>query len=125
MRNAGTAVEQGSAPEGTGRVRLGQVRWTICAMLFAATSINYMDRQVIAILEPTLQHSDWADRRWTTATSSPAFRPLTPSACWPQGWLIDRLGTRLGYCLFMGIWALSAMAPLAGQQCAGVWDCAL
>jgi len=36
---------------------MGRVRWTICAMLFVATSINYMDRQVIAILKPTLQHS--------------------------------------------------------------------
>lgn len=38
-------------------IRLGRVRWTICAMLFAATSINYMDRQVISILKPTLAHS--------------------------------------------------------------------
>src|SRR5258708_29415336 len=37
--------------------RLGRVRWTVCAMLFVATSINYMDRQVIAILKPTLEHS--------------------------------------------------------------------
>ena len=37
--------------------RLGHVRWTICAMLFFATSINYMDRQVIALLKPTLQHT--------------------------------------------------------------------
>ena len=34
--------------------RIGHVRWTICAMLFAATSINYMDRSVLAILKPTL-----------------------------------------------------------------------
>ena len=34
---------------------IGHVRWTICAMLFAATTINYMDRQVIAILKPTLR----------------------------------------------------------------------
>ena len=36
--------------------RLGRVRWTICAMLFAATSINYMDRQVLSLLKPTLMH---------------------------------------------------------------------
>ena len=33
--------------------RIGHVRWTICAMLFAATTINYMDRQVIGLLKPT------------------------------------------------------------------------
>jgi hypothetical protein len=37
--------------------RFGRVRWTVCAMLFVAASINYMDRQVIAILKPTLEHS--------------------------------------------------------------------
>ena len=40
--------------------RIGRVRWTICAMLFAATSINYMDRQVIAILKPTLSSASTA-----------------------------------------------------------------
>ena len=49
-------AENGAWP-GLSRMRLGRVRWTICAMLFVATSINYMDRQVIAILKPTLQHS--------------------------------------------------------------------
>ena len=38
-------------------VGLNNTRWTVCAMLFAATSINYMDRQVIAILKPTLEQS--------------------------------------------------------------------
>ena len=37
--------------------RIGRVRWTICAMLFAATTINYMDRQVLSLLKPTLQAS--------------------------------------------------------------------
>ena len=40
--------------EDGGGARMGRVRWTICAMLFFATSINYMDRQVIALLKPTL-----------------------------------------------------------------------
>jgi ACS family hexuronate transporter-like MFS transporter len=48
-----TRTESGSSPGSP----LGHVRWTICAMLFVATSINYMDRQVIAILKPTLEHS--------------------------------------------------------------------
>ena len=47
-------LEEGDASPGA---RIGRVRWTICAMLFIATSINYMDRQVLAILKPTLQHS--------------------------------------------------------------------
>lgn len=90
-------------------MRIGQVRWTICAMLFAATSINYMDRQVIAILEPTLQRAiglTQVDYGYIVAGFQAAYAIGVVGA----GWLIDRLGTRLGYCLFMGIWALSAMA---------------
>ena len=44
--------ESGPAPS-----RVGNIRWTICALLFVATTINYMDRQVLGILKPTLQHS--------------------------------------------------------------------
>jgi ACS family hexuronate transporter-like MFS transporter len=78
-------------------------------MLFAATSINYMDRQVIAILEPTLQKAiglTQVDYGYIVAGFQAAYAIGVVAA----GWLIDRLGTRLGYCLFMGIWALSAMA---------------
>ncbi|MFZ0631917.1 MAG: MFS transporter [Acidobacteriaceae bacterium] len=108
MRNAGTAVEDRSEPESTGRVRLGRVRWTICAMLFAATSINYMDRQVIAILKPTLQHSiGLTEVNYGYIVF--AFQLAYAIGVLAAGRLIDRLGTRIGYCVFMGIWSLSAM----------------
>ncbi|HEY6447934.1 MAG TPA: MFS transporter [Acidobacteriaceae bacterium] len=94
--------------EETGRVRLGHVRWTICAMLFFATSINYMDRQVIAILKPTLQHSiGMTEVNYGYIVF--AFQLAYAIGVIFAGWLIDRLGTRLGYCLFMGAWSLSAM----------------
>ena len=108
MKNAGIAVEKGTAQESNGGLRLGHVRWTICAMLFAATSINYMDRQVIAILKPTLQHSIGL-----TEVSYGyivfAFQLAYAIGVLGAGRLIDRLGTRIGYCVFMGIWSLSAM----------------
>ncbi|HUY80576.1 MAG TPA: MFS transporter [Acidobacteriaceae bacterium] len=88
--------------------RLGRVRWTICAMLFAATSINYMDRQVIAILKPTLHHAigmTEVDYGYIVF----AFQLAYAIGVLGAGWLIDKLGTRIGYCLFMGIWSLSAM----------------
>ncbi|HUA99616.1 MAG TPA: hypothetical protein VMA34_14895, partial [Terracidiphilus sp.] len=37
--------------------RIGGVRWTVCALLFAATTLNYMDRMVLGLLKPTIQHS--------------------------------------------------------------------
>ena len=54
--------------------RLGRVRWRICAMLFVATSINYMDRQVIGLLKPTLEHNHRASPSPTSAASSPPSR---------------------------------------------------
>lgn len=109
MRDAVTTVERAEEVGGSGKANVGGVRWTICAMLFAATTINYMDRQVISILEPTLQHAiglTQVDYGYIVAGFQAAYAIGVLGA----GWLIDRLGTRLGYCLFMGIWAISAMA---------------
>ncbi len=107
MRDAGNAGVM-SGPEETGTFRLGRVRWTICAMLFAATSINYMDRQVIAILKPTLQHTiGLTEVHYGYVVF--AFQLAYAVGVLAAGWLIDKLGTRIGYCLFMGIWSLSAM----------------
>ncbi len=88
---------------------MGHVRWTICALLFAATTLNYVDRQVISILEPTLQRTiglTIVDYGYIIAGFQAAYAIGVVFA----GWIIDRLGTRLGYCLFMGVWAISAMA---------------
>ena len=52
-RGSSPVLSSGSSPG----LSLGRVCWAVCAMLFVATSINYMDRQVIAILKPTLEHS--------------------------------------------------------------------
>ena len=57
MSSMGNTTEIKEDPSGFSGGRMGRVRWTICAMLFFATSINYMDRQVIALLKPTLSHT--------------------------------------------------------------------
>jgi ACS family hexuronate transporter-like MFS transporter len=88
--------------------RLGHVRWTVCAMLFAATSINYMDRQVIAILKPTLQHSIGLTEI-SYGYIVDAFQISYAVGLLVAGRLIDKLGTRIGYMLVMAIWSLSAM----------------
>jgi ACS family hexuronate transporter-like MFS transporter len=88
--------------------RLGRVRWTICAMLFVATSINYMDRQVIAILKPTLQHSIGLTEV-SYGYIVDAFQIAYALGLLAAGRLIDKLGTRIGYMLVMAVWSLSAM----------------
>jgi MFS transporter, ACS family, aldohexuronate transporter len=88
--------------------RLGHVRWTICAMLFCATSINYMDRSVIALLKPTLQHAiGLTELNYGYIVD--AFQAAYAIGLLVAGRLVDRIGTRLGYIIIMGIWSLSAM----------------
>jgi ACS family hexuronate transporter-like MFS transporter len=87
---------------------LGRVRWTVCAMLFVATSINYMDRQVIAILKPTLEHSIGLTEVGYGYIVD-AFQIAYAIGLLGAGRLIDKLGTRIGYLLVMAVWSLSAM----------------
>ena len=83
-------------------------------MLFAATSINYMDRQVIAILKPTLQYSIGLTEVGYGYIVD-AFQVAYALGLLAAGRLIDRVGTRIGYMLVMAVWSLSAMGhALAG-----------
>jgi len=88
--------------------KLGRVRWTVCAMLFVATSINYMDRQVIAILKPTLEHSIGMTEI-SYGYIVDAFQIAYAIGLLAAGRLIDKLGTRIGYMLVMAVWSVSAM----------------
>jgi MFS transporter, ACS family, hexuronate transporter len=88
--------------------RTGRVRWTICAMLFAATSINYMDRQVIAILKPTLEHSiGMTEVNYGFIVD--AFQIAYAIGLVAAGRFVDKVGTRIGYMVIMAVWSLSAM----------------
>src|SRR5271169_628061 len=95
----------GIEPEGA---RPTPMRWTICAMLFVATSINYMDRQVIALLKPTLQQSIGLTEL-DYGYIVDAFQIAYAAGLLCAGRLIDKLGTRIGYMLVMAVWSLSAM----------------
>jgi ACS family hexuronate transporter-like MFS transporter len=89
--------------------RVGRVRWTICALLFFATSINYMDRQVLGILAPVLQHQiGWTEQQYSYIIS--AFQVAYAVGLIVAGRMVDRLGTRIGYTVVMGIWSLAAMS---------------
>jgi ACS family hexuronate transporter-like MFS transporter len=77
-------------------------------MLFAATSINYMDRQVIALLKPTLEHSiGLTEINYGYIVD--AFQIAYAVGLLCAGRLIDKVGTRIGYMLVMAVWSLSAM----------------
>ncbi len=102
--HAAALTQPETSPERTGRVR-----WYICSMLFFATSINYMDRQVLGILAPVLQHSiGWTEQQYSYVIT--AFQVAYAIGLALAGRMIDRLGTRFGYALIMGVWSLAAMA---------------
>jgi len=103
-RGTSPGLSPGSSPG----LRLGRVRWTVCAMLFVATSINYMDQQVIAILKPTLEHSIGMTEVGYGYIVD-AFQVAYAIGLLAAGRLIDKLGTRVGYKLVMVTWSLSAM----------------
>ena len=88
---------------------IGRYRWTICSLLFFATTINYLDRAVISLLKSTLtEQLHWDDGDYTNVEI--AFKLSYAIGLLGAGRLIDKLGTRIGYALATGIWSLAAMA---------------
>jgi ACS family hexuronate transporter-like MFS transporter len=93
--------------------KIGHVRWTICAMLFAATTINYMDRQVLALLKPTLMQSVANHGIGLTEASYGTviafFTFFYALGQLGAGRFVDKVGTRLGYIVIMALWSISAL----------------
>jgi ACS family hexuronate transporter-like MFS transporter len=103
--------------------RAGYVRWIVCGLLFFAATINYIDRQVIGLLKPTLQQQfGWTELDYGDIVF--AFQLAYAIGFLAAGRLIDRLGTRIGFALAIVLWSLAAMghaeAPAAGSVVAGV-----
>ena len=92
--------------------RIGRYRWWICALLFFASAINYIDRQVVGILKPTLQQEfAWSEVEYGYIVM--AFQIAYAIGLVSAGRLIDRIGTRRGFALAVLIWSLAAMAHAA------------
>ena len=84
-------------------------RWVICALLFFATTINYIDRTVISVLEPELRKIiGWSDVQWSYISAS--FMLAYALGFLFSGWMMDRLGTRLGFTISLVVWSLAAAA---------------
>jgi len=95
-----------SSPETAGAV--GRYRWTICALLFFATTINYLDRSVISFLKSTFTRDlHWDDADY--ANVEIAFKFAYAVGLLIAGRIVDKLGTKIGYAVATGIWSLAAM----------------
>ncbi|MCD8070623.1 MAG: MFS transporter [Akkermansiaceae bacterium] len=86
-------------------------RWTILFMLFAATTINYLDRQIIAILKPVLdQELGWTDVEYGVIMS--VFQASYAVGLTIFGWIVDRYGSRVGYVISIVWWSLGAISHI-------------
>jgi len=87
----------------------GHFRWTICALLFFATTVNYADRQVLGILAPLLQKDiGWSEAEYGIIVT--AFQAAYAAGLIGVGRFIDAVGTRAGYALALAWWSFAAMA---------------
>jgi len=104
-----------AGPVASTTTRVGRYRWRICALLFAATTLNYIDRQVLGVLAPDLsQQFGWNELQYSYIVT--AFQAAYAIGLVGAGALIDKLGTRIGYALAICVWSLAAMShALAGS----------
>src|SRR3954471_22623165 len=85
-----------------------KLRWSICGLLFFATTVNYVDRQVLGILKPVIQGElHWTEQTygWILFFFQLAYALMMPIA----GRAMDWLGTRVGYTLAVIIWSAASM----------------
>jgi ACS family hexuronate transporter-like MFS transporter len=97
-----------TAPAGSASP-IGRYRWVICGLLFFAATINYIDRQVIGILKPTLQQEfGWTEIDYGDIVF--AFQLAYAIGLLVAGRLIDRLGTKIGFAVALFVWSIAAVA---------------
>lgn len=87
---------------------IGKYRWTICALLFFATTVNYLDRQVLSLLQPKLKELfNWSNSDYANITS--VFQFVYAISMLFAGRIIDKMGTKKGYMWAIIIWSLGAL----------------
>lgn len=87
---------------------IGKYRWTICALLFFATTVNYLDRQVLSLLKPTLEDEfGWSNSQY--ADIAAAFQFTYAIAMLFAGRIIDKMGTKRGFTWAIIIWSIGAI----------------
>jgi ACS family hexuronate transporter-like MFS transporter len=88
---------------------VGRYRWLICALLFLATTVNYIDRQVLALIKSTLDTElGWTNAQYGAANSW--FQGAYAVSLFVFGWFIDRFGVKVGYAVSIAAWSLAAAA---------------
>jgi ACS family hexuronate transporter-like MFS transporter len=89
---------------------IGKYRWTICALLFFATTVNYLDRQVLSLLKPELEKPElfgWSNSDYANIAS--VFQFTYAIAMLFAGRIIDKMGTKKGFAWAISIWSIGAV----------------
>jgi ACS family hexuronate transporter-like MFS transporter len=131
MSTQSALPQSGSQPGSTtyapGTSDTSNVRWFVCGLLFLATTINYMDRSVLSLIEPKLHElpfMGWSDANPKIfndhfSTILVYFQIAYGIGLLTAGRMIDKLGTKLGYALAILIWGLSSMGHALVSSVAG------
>ena len=112
MKNEGSGSLIGQTSSG------GYYRWIVCGLLFLATAINYIDRQILALLKETLDKEiGWTNEQFGWVNAS--FQFAYAFGLLGFGWFIDRYGTKIGYAVSITVWSIAAMAHSAVSSLRG------
>ncbi|WP_236675808.1 MFS transporter [Chryseolinea lacunae] len=99
-------------------VAVGYYRWRICALLFFATAINYIDRQVLGILAPQLQAElHWSDSHYGLIVT--AFQVAYAIGFLFMGKIMDNYGSRRGYAFAVLVWSIAAVVHAGARTAVG------
>jgi len=109
-----SAIHPSMQSQNSPRPAVSHFRWVIVALLFLSTTVNYMDRQVISYLKPFFCASSgtggfgWTNSDFANLTS--AFTFFYAGMTLGAGWVIDKIGTKLGLALSLIIWSICGIA---------------
>ena len=88
--------------------RVHRYRWLVCFLLFLATTVNYIDRQILSLLKPILDEElKWTNTQFGEVNA--AFQGAYAIGLLCFGYLVDRFGTKIGYAVSIAAWSLAAM----------------
>ena len=111
-------IDAPASPLGKFAGGIGRYRWRICALLFFVTTLNYVDRQVLGVLAPELQRViGWNEIQYGNIVT--AFQAAYAIGLLVAGGFIDRVGTRIGYAVAIGIWSLATVGHSLVQTVLG------
>jgi MFS transporter, ACS family, hexuronate transporter len=88
---------------------IGKYRWVICSLIFLATTVNYIDRQILALIKEFLDKElGWTNEQFGMVNS--AFQGAYAIGLFLFGWFIDKYGTKIGYATSIALWSVAAMS---------------